>query len=36
MRRILAKLSLAAFAFGAGMTWGIIADAAEMGMLKGF
>ncbi len=33
MRRIFAKLTLAAFAFGAGITWGIVAEAAEAGML---
>ena len=35
MRRIFAKISVAAVAFSAGITWGIVAEAAELGVLFG-
>lgn len=32
MRRILTKLSVCSLAFGAGIVWGVVAEAAEAGV----
>ncbi len=36
MRRILFKLIFATAAFSAGITWGIFAEAADLGLFAGF